>query len=223
MNLSPEQVNLFWRLWAAACRAQGWTLKADQERERRALLARCGFKSLTIVDRVDGFTRVKNEIKILVKPDLQAAQESEDSLINKARNFRWVIENEILPCLGVYEPEPVAYLRTVMEEKNRWWKIDRPVCEMTLDDLDAQPIFKRNKSGQVQEFASTLEQLLFTLTARLAAKRRAAGHSEHDMRMRAGLKCNCATICAKRQPIVPPLAVSEPATAGVSEDPDWRV
>lgn len=223
MNLSTEQVNLFWRLWSSACRAQGWTLKAEQERERRALLDRCGFKSLTLVDRVDGFTRVKNEIKILVKPDVQAAQESEDSLINKARNFRWVIENEILPCLGVYEPDPVTYLRTVMEEKNRWWKIDRPACEMTLDDLDARPIIKQDKDGQLREFKSTLEQLLFTLSARLSVKRRAAGHSEHDMRMLAGVKCHCATICAKRQPIVPPLAVSEPATAVVSEDPDWTV
>jgi hypothetical protein len=66
MKLSTEQVSLFWREWPKACKAMGWTKAngmsaAEIDLKRKEFLLRCGFDSLTKVDRVDGFTKVKNE------------------------------------------------------------------------------------------------------------------------------------------------------------------
>jgi hypothetical protein len=57
MNLTGEQVKLFWREWPKGCRANNWTIKAEIEATRKELLIRCGFDSLTKVDRLDGFSR----------------------------------------------------------------------------------------------------------------------------------------------------------------------
>lgn len=218
MNLSGDQVKAFWSMWAKACRKQGWTREAglsagEIDGRRKELIARCGFSSLTKVDRVDGFTKVKNELLILISDNtnLKAAAEVDDPTLNQARNFKHVILNELLPCLALYEEDVPAYLTTVMEGKNRWWKIDQPACDITLEDLDAKPIIRRVKTpaGEwvAKEFASTLEQLLMTLNARLHSKRRAAGHTIHDMKLAAKVFCDCAR-CKKarlRAAMIPPL------------------
>ena len=78
MKLSQPQVSRFWREWAQACRAAGWTKengygKTEQEEERKKLLARAGFSSLTQVTRVGGFDRVLGELAALTRPgDLNA-------------------------------------------------------------------------------------------------------------------------------------------------------
>jgi len=217
MLLSKEQVNRFFFMWGQACRTQGWTagkgFSAVQINvKRKEFLARFGFSSLTLVTKKDGFTKVKNELIILISngTNIKAAQEAEDPLLNKARNFRWVIRNEILPCLGVYEDNPLGYMRKVMADKNRWWKLDRPESEITLEDLDAKPT-TRFKDGELQEFPSTLEQLMMTLNARVHDKRREAGHSIRDMKALAGL----ATVRT---------AEPEPVPAGHREEvPDENV
>jgi hypothetical protein len=190
MLLSDSQTKAFWRLWAQACRVQGWTRAAGFNAEqidahRRDFLQRCGFDSLTKVDRVDGFTRVKKELEILIAPDLDAATETADLTINRARTLRHVIRHDLLPCLSLYVDDAVGFMRAIMQDKNRWWKIDRPTVEMTLEDLDARPIV-RTVNGALREFPSQLEQLRMTLNARLHAKRRAAGHSIRQMHELAG-------------------------------------
>lgn len=240
MNLSKDQVNKFWSLWAQACRKQGWMREAGMaageiDAKRKELIARCGFNSLTKVDRMDGFTKVKNELLILISDNtnLKAAAESENPLLNQARVFKFKIMNELLPCLALYVADVPAYITSIMEDKNRWWKIERPACDITLEDLDAKPIMRRvkNNSGlwEPKEFPSTLEQLMMTLNARIHAKRRAAGHTIHEMKLGAGLECNCAA-CSRANvglagPVVPPLPIgtdSQTETAEILEQGDGK-
>lgn len=181
---------------------------AEIDAKRREFLAECGFASLTLVDRTDGFTKVKNGLLVLIGTSVKAGMEVGDPTLNRARIFRHVIMNELSPCLALYVEDFAGYLTAIMEDKNRWWKIDRPACDITLEDLDAKPIFRRVKGqSEPKEFPSKLEQLMMTLNARIHAKRKEFGESVHDMKMRAKVPCNCAA-CerAKAGPIVPPLS-----------------
>ena len=69
MILTPIQVKSFWRLWAAACRAQGWTRpamsSAEIDAKRKEILAGFGFDSLRLVDRGAGFGKVKAQLEML--------------------------------------------------------------------------------------------------------------------------------------------------------------
>ena len=207
MNLTTEQVNLFWREWPKSCKAMGWTrangMSAKEiDAKRKEFLARCGFDSLTKVDRLDGFTKVKNELLVLQGVSLKAAQETVDPALNQARVLRNVILTEIVPCLELYVPDVRKFITDIMEDKNRWWKIDRPVREMTLMDLDAKPIYRHDKkTGELREYPSQLKQMLYTLNDCLhgsgqiknGKKKRlgfrvAAGHSVLEMRTKAGLE-----------------------------------
>lgn len=192
MKLSKPQIDTFWSMWARVCRAAGWTDKAQCERERKAFLARCGFSSLTLVDKIDGFTKVKNELQILLTPDLQAAREADDQGINRARNLRFVIRHELLPCLALYEPAPGGYLITVLAGQGRWRTTDRPEVDPALEDF-----------GE-----AVLKRVMMTLNARIQEKRRAAGHSLHEMKTAAGVKCDCK-VCRR--------FIAEEVAAGTGE------
>lgn len=207
MLLSKPQVDTFWSLWARVCRDRKWNDKATSESERRAFLARCGFSSLTKVDRVDGFTKVKNELLVMIGLSVQAGMEASDPLLNKARNFRHVIRTEILPCLALYEDNAEVYLTSVLADKSRWWKLDRPDRAPTLEDFDARPMFSE-RNGEPHESPSQLEQLLMTLNARLHEKRKAARHTLHDMKTLAGVRCTCSACCKSRMRVVNPLATA---------------
>lgn len=209
MKLSTEQVRAFWKMWPLACQQQGWTREAglsaaDIDAKRKEFLRRCGFASLTLVDRVNGFTKVKNELEILIRPNIDAAREAEDQTINLARTLRWTIRNNLLPCLALYHPDSEGYLAEVIQDKfNRL----RHYENLTLDDLDARPIPSTARNGQLYEGASQLEQVRSTLSARINTMRSEAGDSVHDMKLRAGLKCDCKR-CQER-PAELPVAVLE--------------
>lgn len=233
MNLSADQVRTFWSMWAKACRVQKWTRAAglsagEIDARRKALLARCGFASLTKVDRVNGFTKVKSELMLLISDntDMAAAEEANDPLLNKARNFRHVIRAELLPCLALYEENAAGYLQSVLADKSRWWKLDRPERGPTLEDFDARPILT-TRNGEPHESPSQLEQLMMTLNARLHEKRKAARHSLHDMRTSAGIKCGCRECGLRRVfvtgPMVPALPQAAEPEPVSTDDPDWKV
>lgn len=234
MKLTPAQVKEFWRLWPQACRANSWTKDAglsapEIDARRKEFLAGCGFKSLTLVDRTDGFTKVLNGLKVLIGTSVKAGMEVNDPTLNKARNFKHVILNELMPCLALYEDDVEGYITTIMEDKNRWWKIDRPARDITLEDLDAKPVF-RFKNGERKEYPSTLEQLMMTINARIHSKRNLAGHSIHDMKIAAKVECDCAR-CDKlrmRGVVLPTLAHGtddSKVSAKMLDDstPDWGV
>lgn len=79
MKLYPKQLKRFWNKqdgWPAIVRAHNWP--ADQaEQQRRAMLQRAGFDSLTLVDPVKGFTRVLLEMDAL-RDDLGGMVEHTD-------------------------------------------------------------------------------------------------------------------------------------------------
>ena len=204
MKLSTDQVNLFWREWPKSCKAMGWTrangMSAKEiDAKRKEFLLRCGFDSLTKVDRVDGFTKVKMELLVLQGVSVKAGIESEDLTINKARTIRHFIVTDLVPCLELYVADVRGYMTSIMEDKNRWWKIDRPTRDITLMDLDAKPVYRHDKkTGELKTWPSQLEQMNWTMAARLNTLRKDAGDTIHDMRLRAGLKCVCAVCCGRR-------------------------
>ncbi len=175
MILSSAQVSWFWREWSAACRAQGWTRAAGMtsgeiDGHRKAFLVRCGFRSLTDVDKTAGFTKVMNELRLLKEPDLDAAREVVDPGLNEARVLRHVILTDLIPCLELYVEDARHYL--------------------------SQVFF--NQGGAMRDFklmelnASQLTRVRSTIAARLNGLRKAAGDSIHGMRTRAGVPCTCA-------------------------------
>ena len=224
MNLSDDQVRWFWREWPKSCEAQGWTrakgMSAKEiDAKRKEFLLRCGFDSLTKVDRVDGFTKVIRELQVLQGVSVQAGLEASDLTINQARTIRHFILTDLIPCLELYVPDVRGYLTSIMEDKQRWWKIDRPTRDITLMDLDAKPIYRRDKkAGELKTWPSQLEQMKFTLAARLNTLRGAAGDSVHTMRLRAGLNCACAVCLGRR---VAATAGDDELTAGIAAaDPE---
>lgn len=198
MNLTPSQVQRFWREWPKSCKAMNWTKAAGMsavqiDAKRKEFLLKCGFDSLTKVDRVDGFTKVLKELQVLQGVDLKAAIESEDLTINKARTIRHFIATDLIPCLELYVKDSTGYVASIMEDKNRWWKIDRPARDITIMDLDAKPVIRWDvKTKAMKEFPSQLEQLKWTLAARINTLRNAAGDTIHTMRTLASLECVCA-------------------------------
>jgi hypothetical protein len=222
MKLSTAQVQRFWREWPKACKAMNWTRDAGLtaaaiDAKRKEFLLRCGFKSLTEVDRVDGFTKVLKELLVLQGTDLSAAREADDSTINQARVLRNTILTELAPCLELYVADVGGFMTEIMEDKNRWWKIDRPARGMTLLDLDAKPVFRTDRAtGELKEFPSQLKQMIYTLSARLNDKRKEAGDTIHEMKVKANVPCACAICRGTRAPIsagdpeLVPLASADP-------------
>ena len=62
----PQQIT-FWRRWQAIVSEKGWD-NATAETQRRALLGRAGFTSLTQVDKLAGFDKVLAELSALSRP-----------------------------------------------------------------------------------------------------------------------------------------------------------
>lgn len=98
MNLSREQLNRFWRDWSAGCRTQGWTSEngwtpAEIDAKRKELIERAGFHSLTMVDRVGGFTRVLKELAAL-QDDLAGMLRADQ---NVRRTALWIIRQRYAP------------------------------------------------------------------------------------------------------------------------------
>ena len=211
MKLSTAQVNRFWREWPKSCRAMNWTREAgltsaEIDAKRKEFLRGCGFNSLTEVDKVAGFTKVLNELLVLQGVSLKAAQETVDPTLNEARVLRTQITTEIIPCLEVYRHDTIMEdLAKIMEDKNRWWKLDRPVRGMTLLDLDAKPIYRTDKTtGELKFMGSQLSQMQWTLSRWMNELRNAAGDTIHEMKMKACVPCTCAACVRSKMRIEAP-------------------
>ncbi len=185
MKLSADQVKLFWRLWSAACQAQGWTreagLTADQiDAHRKALLSDAGFSSLTLVDRTAGFGAIKARLMTLCG-SIDGAIESDHPEMDDARRKIHLIRHDLALCLSLYVEDPVAYIEEIVRDKFGLAR-NSPV---DLDSLSHRVNFP-------QPGCSQLDQALMTISARLNSFRKQAGHTTHDMRMLVGLPCVCA-------------------------------
>lgn len=161
MNISRAQVAMFWRLWAEACDAQGWA-GDERETERRAMLARCGFESLTHVDRSGGFDRVRAECLRLAHR-LEGGAESTFPGLGEMRRHLHLIESRIIPALEAQGINADAYIARICIDRGwpRQWR--------TLADNPARG------PGQAK-------QLLMTLTravGRKAGRTEQAAATEH--------------------------------------------
>lgn len=220
MLLTKPQTQRFWREWSAIKRqlkASGST-DAQCENERYDMLQRAGFNSLTEVDTRSGFDAVLAQLGAM-RDDVARTQEISDPTIGKSRRLREKIRKELLRCLALYEPDAEAYLQAVLRDKIRWYKTDQPTRPPTLDDLTATPTHNRRPPcWALKEGPSQLEQLMMTLNARIHTKRKAAGHTIHDMLTRAGLPCAC-TQCDRRstRKPVPVIAREQAVTPAVDQ------
>ena len=104
-----------------------------------------------------------------------------------------------MKCLALYPGEqPMglggaqAFVQTIINDK---FNHARKFQIMTLEDVDDRPRFVENeRTGKLEEKPSQMEQLLWTVNARLNGKngyRSKARHSMHDMYLAAGLPCFC--------------------------------
>ena len=212
---APQRITII-RLWSQVCKDRGW--KASDRAARLSKFSEIigrPIESTDDIERIDECTKLMKSLKAMLGTDLKAAGESDDLTINKARTIRHFIAAEQIPCLELYLADVPAYISTIVETKARWWKLDRPTRGMELQDMDAKPIFHKDREGNLKEYPSALEQLRFTLAARINSLRKKAGHTIHDMRIKAGLQCNCMPCIRARERQANPSLISPPQPAPV--------
>ena len=184
MTITQQQRFAILKLWSQVCKDRHW--KSSDRALRLATIGGLIGRELATLDdvgRLDECTKVMAELKALLGVSLKAGLEATDPSRNRKRNWRWLITHEALPCLGLYEENPQGYLMTVMQGKSRWRKTDRPETPPTLADFDER----------------TCQQIFWTLSARLNDKRKAAGHTGHEMCTAAGVRCKCAACTRARE------------------------
>ena len=219
MTITESQRITIMQLWGRVCKDRKW--KTSDKTFRLAkfseLLGR-KLESTNGVERIKECTKLMNELKCLLGISIQAGKEATDPSLNAARVLRNQILTEIIPCLELYRGEKLtADLAGIMEDKNRWWKLDRPVRGMTLMDLDARPIFRTDRATGEKKFCgSQLSQMQWTLARWMNDLRNEAGDTIHQMKMKAGVPCTCAECQGRRvalsagDPELEPLAGADP-------------
>ena len=201
MTITTSQRITIMQIWGRVCKDRGW--KSSDKTLRLAkfseLLGR-PLASTNDVERFDECTKLMNELHCLLGTSLRAGKEATDPTLNQARVLRNQILTEIIPCLELYRGEKlVSDIADIMEDKNRWWKVDRPARGMTLMDLDARPITRTDrKTGEVKFMGSQLSQMQWTLARWMNDLRNAAGDTIHQMKIKAGVKCVCALCTTPR-------------------------
>lgn len=227
MTITSSQRTSIMIAWSAVCKDRGW--KSSDRALRMATFAKIvgrSLKSTNDVERIHECTKLMKELKAMLGVDIKAAREADDLSINAARVLRNQILTQLVPCLELYVADVVSYMAEIMEDKNRWWKIERPARGMTLMDLDATPIHYVDRKTGEHRVTSQLEQMRDTLAARLNTKRNAAGHTIHEMKVAAMVFCACAKCSQDRWNAMSSQAQADalgaPVTVGVDE-PNWTV
>jgi hypothetical protein len=181
MKISTKQRWTILQLWSQVCADRGWRVGNRELRlaTMGTILGRT-LSSLDDVERLAECTKLMAELEAMLGTSLRAGLEAADGGRNRKRNWRWLIANELLPCLALYVPDGLAgakaFLREVMVGKSRWRKTDRPESDPSLADFDER----------------TCQQIFWTISARLNSKRKAAGQTGHEMCLAAKVRCKCA-------------------------------
>lgn len=183
MMTKRQRVHLCVHLWSDVCQARGWNVKDEARRHelyaqalgdvpRHAETLESGepirFSSFDNAD----FDAVKALFLSITRPASVNAQVNQ---INQPRRrLRYKLLCELAPCLAVYVEDAEAYTLAILRDKFTKGAVECPA----LEDL-TEP---------------QLRQLCMTLNRAINGSRGLrvkAGHSLHDMRTRAGLKCHC--------------------------------
>jgi hypothetical protein len=198
--MNPKQNTLYWREWGAltrACKAAGQAVPDRHDLHVRALGSDKSHKSFTNAE----FDKVLGVFRSYSQP---AAVDQQLRQLGQPRARKLHKVGELLKCLALYVEDAPAYAREIIRDKvdkGSWRNVT------AIEDLSEQ--------APHPDRPSQLEQLIMTLERALNGKtglRAKAGHSLHDMRTAAGLKCTCL-ICIRRQP----RAVLVPAGAEVEQ------
>lgn len=201
MNITASQRISIMKLWGRVCKDRGWkSSDRDLRLAKFSELVGRPLKSTNDVDRLAECTKLMAELNCLLGVSLQAGREAADPSLNRARIIRNQILTEIIPCLELYRGDKLpADIADIMEDKNRWWKLDRPGRGITLMDLDDWPIFRYDKAAGKKKFVgSQLKQMQWTLSRWLNDLRNQAGDTIHQMKIKAHVPCDCAT-CQKSE------------------------
>jgi len=189
-------------------------------------------KSASELDHLKDVDAVKT-LLLMLADDVDAADEHGKPERGHGRRWRDVLADH-MKCLALYPlDQPMglggaqAFVQTIINDK---FNHARQFQSMTLEDVDDRPRFVENKRiGKLDEKPSQMEQLLWTVNARLNGKsgyRAKAGHSMHDMYMAAGLPCWCKRCVSKSnsaapasagEPLIPPINSASPVA--VRKDP----
>jgi len=210
--------------WPAACREQGW-----KSGDRKLRLLVCSWAvslpnptALDILQAVksdehpvrmlqstndlndrDDVDRVKAVLGML-SGNLARTGEVGRPEFGRARRLRNVIRAQI-KCLALFQERPRAYVAEIINDKfNR----ARRVEHVTIRDLTADLIVS-TRGDKVHESPSQLDQLVMTLARIVNQRRKAADMTIHDMKLKAGVPCNCS-LC------------QHPPVADVGEE-DWSI
>lgn len=186
--MSKDQQGLYWRLWGRACAVQGWHRLPSKEREghrheEHAKVFGCE-KSAREINRTDEFGRIKSHFLALAD-DLQGAIETDRPDMDQGRRWRNKVDaqKQLLAALGL---PPEAYVGTILKQVFR---------ADSVEDLSANAAPGKR---------SPLERLLFTLAARIDAKRQEFGWSVHKLYSAASLPCPARCLqCANNAPADP--------------------
>jgi hypothetical protein len=170
--------------------------------------------SATELDNREDVDRVKN-LLLMLADNLKAAVEHGKPEHAAARRWRDVLADH-MKCLALYPLDaPMgkagaeAYVQSIINDK---FNHNRRFQTMTLADVDESPrIIQNERTGALVEKPSNMEQLLYTVQARLNGKdglRSTAKHSLHQMKISAKLPCWCS-ICKPRRPLLVALPKTE--------------
>lgn len=203
MRLSDAQLNLFWRIWGAACRAQNWDRShgfsaADIGEKRHEMLRDLGFASLKDVDQRDGFDRLLARVRVLAG-QIKGAIDEVDPHQGDRRRLLYRMQC-LIKCLQVYMHADAAakYVHKICTDKFAW----RGAITRGWEELDHRPrTAPALRGGGDRLRPAELEELIITISGRLNGKggfRSKAGDSVHHMLKKAGLECDCAVCAAGR-------------------------
>lgn len=158
--------------------------------------------------------RVK-ALLLMLADNVQAAQEFDSPETGAARRVRWVIVEERLRCLALYPVEqPMGRDgadRLVAELIKDMFNHGRRHELLTVDDLSDQlQLYRRKGSSELHEGPSQVRRLVMRLDGLLHSNkpgqqgyRVRAGHSLHEMKVAAGVRCDCAHCRTDRQALRP--------------------
>ena len=133
MILTPGQLNVFWRMFYRALKANfGGEKVSDETREawRKEQLGECGFESLARVDRTHGFDRVMLHFAVLAQ-DAEAIGYWAPAV---ERRMRFLIQ-ERLVSLGALEGKQIGwkYVTAILHHMH---------LPESIDDCPAALLFK---------------------------------------------------------------------------------
>lgn len=172
--MTTAQTKLYWREWAAVRRQQP---DADRHAIHEHALGRdVSSKSLTNhqFDHVLAAFRAISRPAALA-PQVRALRQPRTRLAHRIQ--------ELQEALAVYVDDVHAYVASIIKDKFGRAHPHRRV-PVGIDDLSDKPSGRVDRNGQLIEGPSQLLQLAITLDRALQQKRKAAGHTREDLRIR---------------------------------------